>query len=104
MRPLAERPMVPRPQVNDPWAAALTSALTKFFGEIVQRSNASITADGETPMIKPIRLQSVLVADLLPAAGWTGGFIFVSNEAGGAVPAFSDGTNWRRVTDRAIVS
>jgi len=30
--------------------------------------------------------------------------IFVTNEAGGAVPAFSDGTNFRRVTDRAIVS
>lgn len=30
--------------------------------------------------------------------------IFVSNESGGAVPAFSDGTNFRRVTDRAIVS
>jgi hypothetical protein len=33
--------------------------------------------------------------------GWQ---IFVSNEAGGAVLAFTDGTNWRRVTDRAIVS
>ena len=32
------------------------------------------------------------------------GMIFVSNETGGAVPAFSDGTDWRRVTDRAIVS
>ena len=30
--------------------------------------------------------------------------IYVTDEAGGAVPAFSDGTNWRRVTDRAIVS
>jgi hypothetical protein len=30
--------------------------------------------------------------------------IYVSDEVGGAVPAFSDGTNWRRVTDRAIVS
>lgn len=30
--------------------------------------------------------------------------IFVGNEAGGAVPAFSDGLHWRRVTDRSIVS
>jgi hypothetical protein len=29
---------------------------------------------------------------------------FVSNESGGPVPAFSDGTAWRRVTDRAVVS
>lgn len=40
----------------------------------------------------------------LPAVGTAGGLIYVSNESGGAVLAFSDGTNWRRVTDRAIVS
>jgi hypothetical protein len=28
----------------------------------------------------------------------------VSNETGGAVLAFSDGTNWRRVTDRNIIA
>jgi hypothetical protein len=31
-------------------------------------------------------------------------FVYCSDESGGAVPAFSDGTNWRRVTDRAVVS
>lgn len=40
----------------------------------------------------------------LPSASVAGAMIYVTNEAGGAVPAFSDGTNWRRVTDRAIVS
>lgn len=30
--------------------------------------------------------------------------IYVTDEVGGAVPAFWDGANWRRVTDRAIVS
>jgi hypothetical protein len=40
----------------------------------------------------------------LPSASAPGGMIYVTNESGGAVPAFSDGTNWRRVTDRAIVS
>lgn len=33
-----------------------------------------------------------------------GATIFVSNESGGAVVAFSDGTSWRRVTDRAVIS
>ena len=33
-----------------------------------------------------------------------GGFIFVTDETGGAVTAFSDGNNWRRTTDRAVVS
>lgn len=30
--------------------------------------------------------------------------VYCSNESGGATIAFSDGTNWRRVQDRAIVS
>ncbi len=30
--------------------------------------------------------------------------ILVSNEAGGFTMAYSDGTNWRRVQDRAIIS
>lgn len=36
--------------------------------------------------------------------GEQGQLVFVTNEVGGAVLAFNDGTNWRRVTDRAIVS
>jgi hypothetical protein len=33
-----------------------------------------------------------------------GAMIYVSNETGGAVLAFSDGTAWRRVTDRAVIA
>jgi hypothetical protein len=33
-----------------------------------------------------------------------GKMIYVSDESGGATLAFNDGTNWRRITDRAIVS
>ena len=40
----------------------------------------------------------------LPSVTPAGRLIYVSDESGGAVPAFSEGTNWRRVTDRAIVS
>lgn len=40
----------------------------------------------------------------LPSAAVPGQVIFVPDETGGAVLAFSDGTNWRRVTDRNIVS
>ncbi len=52
----------------------------------------------------PVLLQSFTVASLPSAASWTGGIVYVSNEAGGATVAFSDGTNWRRAADRAIVS
>jgi hypothetical protein len=49
------------------------------------------------------QLRSYTVGSL-PSASPAGRIIYVSNETGGAVPAFSDGTNWRRVTDRNIVS
>lgn len=44
------------------------------------------------------------VKTALPAPAPAGRMIFVTNDVGGAVPAFSDGTNWLRVTDRAIIS
>lgn len=34
----------------------------------------------------------------------TGNMVYVTNETGGAVPAFYDGTTWRRVTDRVVIS
>jgi hypothetical protein len=49
-------------------------------------------------------LPDFVVADLPDPADMRYALIYVSDEVGGAVPAFSDGTNWRRVTDRAIVS
>lgn len=52
----------------------------------------------------PVKVKSYTVAGLPAASVGAGAVAFVSNEAGGAVLAFSDGTNWRRVTDRAVVS
>ena len=49
-------------------------------------------------------LKTFTVGTVPSAATYARGLIYVSNESGGAVPAFSDGTNWRRVTDRAIIS
>lgn len=40
----------------------------------------------------------------MPTVGKAGQFIAVTDEAGGYTMAFSDGTNWRRVQDRAVVS
>lgn len=40
----------------------------------------------------------------LPSATTPAQIIYVSDETDGAVLAFSDGTNWLRVTDRAVVS
>lgn len=44
------------------------------------------------------------VATLPSPSTSQGCVIFVSNETGGATLAFSDGTNWRRVQDRAVVA
>jgi hypothetical protein len=46
---------------------------------------------------------SFVVASL-PSAAQPGQMIYVSDETGGSVMAFSDGSNWRRITDRAVVS
>jgi len=52
----------------------------------------------------PVMLPEYAKANLPSASAWKGGQVNVTDEVGGYVPAFSDGTNWRRVTDRAIVS
>jgi hypothetical protein len=60
----------------------------------------------------PILIQGYAVAGLPDAAEWGttsstdpfSSLIYVYDETGGATLAFSDGTNWRRVQDRAIVS
>lgn len=52
---------------------------------------------------EPLPLASYTIAEL-PTPTSFPSIIYVSNESGGSVPAFSDGNNWRRVTDRAIVT
>lgn len=67
-----------------------TTGLTLFGG---------VTIDGS----RHLRLRSYTVATI-PSAAVVGQMIYVSDESGGQVPAFSDGVNWLRVTDRAVVS
>jgi len=52
----------------------------------------------------PVALASFAKTNLPNPARWTGAWIYVTNDIGGAVPAFSDGTNWRRCTDRNVIS
>lgn len=63
-------------------------------------TNASLT---NKEYVDLHQLRSFTVSTL-PSASVAGRLIYVSNESGGAVVAFSDGTNWRRMTDRNIVS
>lgn len=53
----------------------------------------------------PAKFPSFAVAGVPSAASaGAGAMIYVTDESGGAVPAFSDGSDWRRVTDRAVIS
>ena len=53
---------------------------------------------------QPVQLPAFTVSDMPDASRFRYRWIFVSDETGGAVPAFSDGSDWRRCTDRAVVS
>lgn len=82
--------------------SALPSATLPITGDV----QAVLVQNGVT-VRTPINTLTVLASytvATLPSAAVPGTLIYVSNESGGAVPAFADGTNWRRVTDRAVVS
>lgn len=83
-----------------------TNGTTSNVERLRIADNGDIQMGGANTVINASRhhqLRSYTVAGL-PSAATAGQMIYVSNETGGAVPAFSDGANWRRVTDRAIVS
>ncbi len=68
-----------------------------FFDDVVQKTNDAVLGEA-------FNLPSYLKAAMPTASSYTGGLIYVSDEIGGATVAFSDGVDWRRVQDRAIVS
>lgn len=75
----------------------LSYEFQNFFDDLEEKLNQRLF--GEAVGFPPY-----VVSGLPDATEYEGGMIYVSDETGGAVMAFSDGTNWRRVTDRAIVS
>lgn len=70
-------------------------------------SNVKILSSGTDSFfssIAPVIMPSYAKASLPSAATHARGLIYVTDDVGGATPAFSDGTNWRRVADRAVIS
>ena len=82
--------------------------LPKFPARTLAGDGITIEQSGGTYTISaanPLMLAPYTVASAPDAATvGAGAMIFVTNETGGAVPAFSDGLNWRRVTDRSIIA
>lgn len=76
----------------------LRSPVVAASGTTAQTQTTGLTITSGIPYVP-----SYTVAGA-PSAATAAGIIYVSNETGGAVLAFSDGTNWRRVTDRAIIA
>lgn len=68
------------------------------------RLNGSVPKDGSEAMTGPLVTATYTVATLPAVATYPGGLIFVSDETGGPTIAYSDGTDWRRVYDNAVVS
>lgn len=52
----------------------------------------------------PVRMREYTVAGVPSAATWIGCAIIVTDETGGRTIATSDGTDWRRVSDGAIIT
>ncbi len=76
---------------------------------LVKGTTGNVGIATTSPAVKldvngPVRVKSYTVSGVPSASTAEGQIIYVSNETGGAVLAFSDGTNWRRVTDRAVIS
>jgi len=83
---------------------AIDSAQGLIVGSgLLSTFNASISASG-AGIFSSVRPGSYTVATVPAPSLGPGTTIYVSNESGGAVLAFSDGSNWRRVTDRVVIS
>lgn len=70
--------------------------------QLDETSDAYLQLVGQAGAARP--LPSYTVTTLPDATRYVGGLIYVSNQSTGAEPAFSDGTNWRIFSTRAIVS
>jgi hypothetical protein len=89
--------------------AAVTGLSATLANNIILADGAgNIRVQADTAKVKfnlPVGLPSYTVATVPSASvAGAGAIIYVSNESGGANTAFSDGTNWRRHGDRAIIS
>ncbi len=79
----------------------------KYFDQLelwVKQVFENLTSVNDTKSYTVAELADIPASSFDPVVIGRAAFVYVSDESGGAQMAFSDGTNWRRFTDRAIVS
>ncbi len=84
------------PVLMDMWEMAAIAVLRVF-------KSVNATELGTEPPW-PLRMIQVSKLALPTPTDNVGSLIYVTDDVGGAVTAFSDGVHWRRMTDRAIIS
>ena len=89
--------MIPNPKAYDSWVAWANSAVT-VLSPFMNSVENTFFRQGRIAHVT-----TVSVSDL-PSVGPPGRIVFCDDESGGAVLLFSDGTNWRRSTDRSNAS
>jgi hypothetical protein len=98
----------PATEITADWMNAVQNEIENVITDagitLNKASNAQLLAAVVVLVSKYLTAQSYTVATVPAAASNARRIIYVSDESGGAVPAFSDGTNWRRMTDRAVIS
>ena len=99
-------------QINNPIGIDKTRPSEWKFGEIalyfrtlelfIKQVYENLTGVSQAKSFTVLGLPDASSYD--PDVNGRAAFVYVSNEDGGPTLAFSDGVNWRRVQDRAIVS
>ena len=81
------------------------NAPSSLTGTYSLTSPTTITLDPVDEIINdaPMKLVSKTVLELSTLVSSAGSIVYCTDETGGPVLAFYDGTDWRRVTDRAVV-
>ena len=92
--------------VSDYGAITTTATDTLDYGTLTGSVVALVNSDYGVVETSggPVEFPQYTVSGVPDASAYTGHMVYVSNETGGSVMAFSDGTNWRRITDRAVIS
>jgi hypothetical protein len=97
---------VDKPAANTTDTTTFVGLYEDITGTTGPKTNASLTYNATTGALgaELFTLAPKTVAQLAALTATAGAIAYVSDETGGAVIAFYDGTNWRRATDRVVVS